>query len=657
MKRTRIIKIVVSILLLISLIAGFSYAQFRFKIESKNTNLVQSGCLKIELTDANNIDIKNAIPMTDALGLTSTPYTYTIKNTCDLTAYYESTFNVLNTSNLENQGKIRLSLKGDSYMAPTTILNIPPATLYESDNTVSTTYLIDTGFILPNQEKTFELRMWIDYDVKEITGTLEGKVIVNSKALEGPGYNTNTSGYTVYKNTNVENTTNENPNYNYVAPYIDNNGRYTQNSGLFKYDENRYFFRGNGLNNYISFGKYQENETITYTDSSGTTKTITHNKGEDIIWRIVGINSDGSLRLILNDLIGYGPFEDEGSSYDYLYGEAFDDIETWVNKHLTNEQEYLIDGYFCEEWAGEGDYMLPYIRNVIGKNPSLECTETDNIKKKYGMLTVDEAALAGLKYETAAPENYLYRDYGYWTISLMEYSTVETRGIIHSTGLKIDTLEKEYGIVPVINLSSDAILTGTGTETNKYQVIGLYKDADDVYLDASAPTIVEAYTSDGYSNTGKNIIIFAKDNDEGTGIAGYIIKQTNQVPGLNEEWISTTENKITTSETYNNGTYYIWIKDNSGNISEAYTLIIDDIDTTLPTCSISIDKDGVASSSKILTITTTDEDVMGSGYSWDNTLFKENTPLVITENGTYTGYVKDKAGNIGSCSITVTTIN
>ena len=55
--------------------------------------------------------------------------------------------------------------------------------------------------------------------------------------------------------------------------------------------------------------------------------------------------------------------------------------------------------------------------------------------------------------------------------------------------------------------------------------------------------------------------------------------------------------------------------------------------------------------------TTTDEDIMGSGYSWDNTLFKENTPLVITENGTYTGYVKDKAGNIGSCSITVTTIN
>ena len=658
MKNTRIVKIVVSILLLVSLIVGFSYARFKFTIESQEINLVQSGCLKIDISEANNININNAIPSTDEIGLKNKPYTFKIKNTCDTIAEYETTFNVLNTSNEGNQEKIKISLKGDSYVQPTIISLLPVATLYEPKAEITNSYLLDVGYILPNQEKNFELRLWIDYDVTEITGSLEGKIIINSKAKEGPGYNTNTSGYTVFRNNIIQNKTNENPNYNYVAPYVDNIGRYTQISGLYKYDNNRYFFRGNILNNYITLGKYQEDETITYIDESNQTQTITHKKDEDIIWRIVGINSDGSLRLILNDLIKYGQYNDEEYVEDYMDGTIYDDINTWLTKHLIEEQKYLIDGYFCDDWDSiDGIKFGAYTRNITAKSPSLECYEEFLIQKKYGLLTVDEAVLAGLKHETKAEENYLYRNYGYWSISLMEYETVEKRGTITPTGISYDGLTENYGIIPVINLSSDAILVGTGTENNKYQVIGLYKNADKVYLDNVAPTIVEATTSDEYTNQNKSIVIFTKDNTEGTGIAGYIIKQTNQVPELNEEWVATTDNKIITKQKYANGTYYVWTKDNSGNISQAYMLIIDSIDLELPTCTITTDKDGVMSLSKTLTINTTSDDVAENGYSWDNVIFKENTPLVVTENKTYTAYVKDKAGNVGNCSITITKVN
>lgn len=661
MKNTRIVKIVVSMLLLISIIVGFSYARMEFKVESQKVNLVQSGCLKISMTDQGNVSITNTMPMTDDLGLENKPYYYTITNQCDLTAYYESTLNILNTSNIENISKVKVSLKGDSYLSPTIINLLSQANMYETYNDISNSYLIDKGYLQPNQEKTFEVRMWIDNEVEEFTGNLESKIIINTKAADGPSYNTNTSGFTIINNNNIKTKGEYDPNYSFVAPYTDNNKINNQTSGLFKYDNNRYYFRGQIDNNYIVLGKYKEDETITYLDYNNETKTITHKKDEDIIWRIVGVNEDGSLKLILNDLIGYSKYNEALATYDFNTSNIYPIINNWINKHLTEETKYLSNINFCQDGqnitSNENTIYASYTRNITSKNPSIDCEEEYTVNNNIGLLTIDEASLAGWKHNAKSTENYLFRAYNYWTLTPMINNSKENIGVITTSGISYDEIDKEYAIVPVINLSKDAIITGTGTENNKYQVIGLYDNADTIYLDNIAPTIVEAYTTEENSNQEKSIIIMVKDNNEGTGISGYIIKETNEVPLLSDEWISTTNTKIITETKYQNGTYYIWIKDNSGNISKAYTLIIDNIDTITPTCLIKTDNDGITSKSKTLTIITTDEDVLENGYSWDNITYKENKTLTITTNKTYTAYVKDKAGNIGNCSITITSIN
>ena len=665
MKKSRIIKISFSILILLALIVGFSYARINIKVKSDKTNLIESGCLKVSLKDNGNINLSNSMPVSDAYGVDSDPYIFTITNECTLTAYYETTFNILNTSNSENLSKVKINLTGDSYVAPTQISLLSSATMFEAYSNISNSYLLDSGYLPAGDSKTFMLRMWIKEEVTEYTGALNTKIIVNSKAQDGPNYNTNTSGYTIIKNNQLNVSKKENPNFAYEAPYTDNNGEYTQTSGLFKEYNDKYYYRGNVENNYIKFGKYQTTETINYTTSNAKSASVTHNQNYDIIWRIVGINQDGSLRLVLNDLIGYAPIDQSYESYSTSSIKNI--LNTWYETHLLDLEEYIVDNKFCQDITGIGTnpiYYGSYTRNVTSNTPSTLCEGKNRYIEDEGypinLLSIDEAAIAGWNYTNAVSNNYLNRNYNMWTMSPMSESTdkVQYGSLVNNKISYSNAKTDNLAIVPVINLTADAILTGIGTNDNKYQVIGLYSNADIIYTDNTAPTIIEAYATKEASKNNKSIIINARDNEEGTGIAGYIIKQINEKPELSDyEWVSTTDETIKTSDTYANGTYYIWVKDNNGNISNPYTLIINDIDTTAPTCVINATQASENTKSKTITITTNDQDVSLLGYSWDNVNYGENKSKVITKNGTYNAYVKDNAGNIGNCTINITTIS
>ena len=83
-------------------------------------------------------------------------------------------------------------------------------------------------------------------------------------------------------------------------------------------------------------------------------------------------------------------------------------------------------------------------------------------------------------------------------------------------------------------------------------------------------------------------------------------------------------------------------------------------DITPPTCSINEDTDNWTQQA-ILNITAVDE---GSGlsndaYSWTSKTsgFSSNNSMTVNQNKTYTAYVKDRDGNIGSCSKTVSNID
>lgn len=104
----------------------------------------------------------------------------------------------------------------------------------------------------------------------------------------------------------------------------------------------------------------------------------------------------------------------------------------------------------------------------------------------------------------------------------------------------------------------------------------------------------------------------------------------------------------------NSCTYQARTKDASGNMNdvEKYPCKVKvDFDTTAPTCTLTVSGRG---SSVTLTISSTDRDILSTGYSFDGTNFTSTTQTTVTSAGTYKAYVKDTSGNISNaCNATV----
>ena len=90
-------------------------------------------------------------------------------------------------------------------------------------------------------------------------------------------------------------------------------------------------------------------------------------------------------------------------------------------------------------------------------------------------------------------------------------------------------------------------------------------------MDNTSPTITNVQTEK--TDTGTKVTIEANDineklGEEGSGIAGYAITTSKELP---------TERSYGTSkeiEVEKAGTYYIYVKDNTGNVSARYTVEI-----------------------------------------------------------------------------------
>ena len=243
-------------------------------------------------------------------------------------------------------------------------------------------------------------------------------------------------------------------------------------------------------------------------------------------WRIIRINGDGSIRMIYQGTSANttGSGTQIGESFfniscnnnmyvGYMYGSSSSDYNTthsntnsstikgvldqWysVTSGLTTYAEY-IDGNagFCGDrttYSGSGTgttqtYYAAYNRLVNVNNPSLQCesrdvyTTTDSstgnksLTYPIGLLTADEAALAGITCNNANTESYLYTNSSYWTMSPSSYGY----GVAHVFVLDSNTISSGWGVIdspdirPVINLRSDIQITGTGTTSDPFKVVG-----------------------------------------------------------------------------------------------------------------------------------------------------------------------------------------
>ena len=170
--------IIILILLLISLSVGISYAYWRLILQQTGENKIASSCLSIELIDeSESIRMENAFPIIDEEGMQTTPYTFTIRNTCDTFIDYEVSLGMLDTT----------TLKSEYVAAVLDYSEIKTLNTYEE--TTIDGYkegrILQKGSLSQGDEVSYNLRLWMDEDVTiENTGsmnqTFEAKVVVTA---------------------------------------------------------------------------------------------------------------------------------------------------------------------------------------------------------------------------------------------------------------------------------------------------------------------------------------------------------------------------------------------------------------------------------------------------------------------------------------------
>ena len=181
------------IVLLVCVFVSVSYAYWQLTLQQTNTNVVTTDCFNITFTDSNDINLQKAYPITDSEGSSLAPYTFTIENTCDSPASYQ-----INLETMSQEGSVKVL--PEEYLKANLIekdsSNISTNNL-TSDYEVNTTidgaikaYKLDTGIIQGKTSKTFELRLWLDYDTPVIdevmNATYNGKISIISTYREAP---------------------------------------------------------------------------------------------------------------------------------------------------------------------------------------------------------------------------------------------------------------------------------------------------------------------------------------------------------------------------------------------------------------------------------------------------------------------------------------
>ncbi len=150
---------------------------WQFITSQTNPNKIASTCLDISLTsETDAIKMENTFPITDEEGMKTSPYTFTITNTCNTFLSYEVILGMTNET----------TLKSEYIAAVLDTSAIETLNNYESTEVegYKEARILRTGSLSSGDEVTYNLRLWMDEDVEAtedaMNKTFTSKVIVRA---------------------------------------------------------------------------------------------------------------------------------------------------------------------------------------------------------------------------------------------------------------------------------------------------------------------------------------------------------------------------------------------------------------------------------------------------------------------------------------------
>ena len=192
-------------ILLISIIslANLSLDTFALWYETNNQpsdNLISTGCFNISFDDkdetgkSTSISLLNTYPISDSKGVKLKPYTFKLKNICNIKGEYRIVLSRLNNSDMDNKFlRYTFTKNGKAIIvnpmpldSNTALDKSIEAIINERNepNTIVDNYVLEEGYIDPNEELSFDLRIWMneEADNSQMGKTFEAVVSISSIA-------------------------------------------------------------------------------------------------------------------------------------------------------------------------------------------------------------------------------------------------------------------------------------------------------------------------------------------------------------------------------------------------------------------------------------------------------------------------------------------
>jgi len=242
----------------------------------------------------------------------------------------------------------------------------------------------------------------------------------------------------------------------------------TSNEGLISMEDNKgtsYYFRGNVDNNYVMIG--------------------------DLTFRIVRINGDGTIRIVLNNVLDEArPYNTNSlanlasvSTLALLSGSSLISyLNSWYDENFREYSSFLTVGDYCTDTTFNNNisgitYSSVYERIFEDKAPNLFCS--GNIYSgKVGLLSVDEVVLAGAAENIPNTSYYLYnKDIpGNYVTSSSYFINVSNNvamiNVMSNGALGDGVLVTNNSYIrPVIQVSVSAKVKGSGTIDDPYVIV------------------------------------------------------------------------------------------------------------------------------------------------------------------------------------------
>lgn len=279
-----------------------------------------------------------------------------------------------------------------------------------------------------------------------------------------------------------------------VGTIFANNVTYNNETGMYILSDDRYISTSNFTNE-----KEQNIQTHHFTCFKTVDEGCT-----SVYYIYMNRNAQIFYATLKNgrSLTDYLNIEFEGNSTNEISSTLHNAVDTWYAANMTNLTHLIEDSVYCNDrslynpWtltstiSNDNDLKMHFstkARIAYTGKPSVACkykadsfTMSESIgngKLAYpvGLITLDEAALAGMAWQVDSTDSFLNNDRLYWTMSPGFVSATGVyNGVIHSMS---DTVAVNYvgsiggGIRPVITLKKETkILAGFGTVENPFVI-------------------------------------------------------------------------------------------------------------------------------------------------------------------------------------------